>query len=169
MSLYPMCPNCGSTNIATERRMNGNHSCAACRHVWPNMKPTEPAPPTEALVAEGRKLVEYDIDIKQRSAQNARDTQNDGPFVDRDLKRRVAESLDKDAEALCAFLDKAERDANTLATLRQQIEGLARLSVEHYVQRADFGGPAFSTTREKPSANGKYLDRAEVLATLGGA
>lgn len=35
----PVCPRCGSPNVATERRPNGNHLCTACRHKWPNRKP----------------------------------------------------------------------------------------------------------------------------------
>jgi hypothetical protein len=32
------CPKCGHDKISTERRMDGNHHCQNCKHVWPNKK-----------------------------------------------------------------------------------------------------------------------------------
>lgn len=37
------CPECGSNNIATERKLNGNNKCMDCRYVWRNTTdPTKP-------------------------------------------------------------------------------------------------------------------------------
>lgn len=30
------CPKCGSTNVARERRPNGNDICQDCNHTWPS-------------------------------------------------------------------------------------------------------------------------------------
>ena len=36
-----VCPECGSTNIMTERRVNGYHVCLECHNFWSNgVKPT---------------------------------------------------------------------------------------------------------------------------------
>lgn len=35
---YPVCPKCGSKDVATERRPDGDHHCMKCKHVWPNKR-----------------------------------------------------------------------------------------------------------------------------------
>ena len=39
------CPNCGNTNVSTERRPNGYHYCKQCGRKWKNTPPTETASP----------------------------------------------------------------------------------------------------------------------------
>ena len=31
------CPLCGSENVATEKRLDGNHFCQDCHHTWKNI------------------------------------------------------------------------------------------------------------------------------------
>ena len=43
------CPVCGSKNIATEKRLNGNHICQDCHHRWKNYTPARDPRPVDRI------------------------------------------------------------------------------------------------------------------------
>jgi hypothetical protein len=43
------CIKCGSTNVARERRPNGNDTCGSCHHTWPSSQSNQSTPGDELV------------------------------------------------------------------------------------------------------------------------
>lgn len=101
------CPQCGCTNIQTERRLNGLHKCLFCFRSWTNgtiipiesQKPPfqdEPFPGyIDSLKA---RIVELESTV-----QEACDLLND--------RLEWGNCTEKGVESMCEFINKHDRDA----------------------------------------------------------
>lgn len=50
------CPKCDSERIETERRLNGDHVCKACRHKWPQSAASRHQDQVDAVPVSGAKV-----------------------------------------------------------------------------------------------------------------